>query len=739
MSTRYYESNEAINHPDNDGFYYNSYAEKIKETIKNSATTDEPLIFGIYGKWGEGKSSLMNLIFRHLEINKGDNQKGIIKFKFNAWRYSTEDKVLIEFFNGLIKVLNQDYCKNETKKVRNKIEKYSKALLSSVTLEVETGINIFYKAKVKAKYSPKDTIKYLGDKFESIEKLKEDIDKELEKFEYRIVVFIDDIDRLKKNEISNIFRLVKLTAFFKNITFILAFDDDIVAKAIYKDYGDSYEDGYKYLEKIVNIALPLPKIDEATIYKELTKRLKTSFDNNNISIDIYIPDNERHFNSGTLRFFDEIKSIENYITTPRNLIRLTNNFSSSLSILKGEVNYADLLWLELLKLKYFKVYNYIKNNPSVFIELNPLFTGINGMIKDYGEELNKLIKEQYNDNEKSEIKDIVKKLFPKIRKKGEQSINWGNTLSTDELKNRDDASSIERRITDKESLEVFFSYNTVGKISNLKLDDFIKLVNEESLEDSISEIKKIAKLSDKFKLRYHLLLRLQKSQKKTPLFLVLLKSKELLNNDIEPSEDSFYANTYKEEFTHNIFLGIYTEKIDDNLRSEIISCLESNYTLSEIMFAIRGYSSQGREGDKNLIIEMESLALKKVKNSDKPFYLKLDKMSSGQIFSIWVNKDIKDFEKKVLKDINKENLTNFMKIFTDGNDDFSSLGYRQLKFFGLNHLLYEIITSHYPKIKTIEDNERKVPKELKGINNIEIFLRFNYFYKQDVDNKTTPI
>ncbi len=74
------------------------------------------------------------------------------------------------------------------------------------------------------------------------------------------LIFIDDIDRLDDNEIYTLFKLVKLNANFENFIFILNFDEEQVAKALMKRSGKEVEDGKKYLEKIINIPIHLPKI-----------------------------------------------------------------------------------------------------------------------------------------------------------------------------------------------------------------------------------------------------------------------------------------------------------------------------------------------------------------------------------------------------------------------------------------------------------------------------------------------
>lgn len=61
-----------------------------------------------------------------------------------------------------------------------------------------------------------------------LETLKERIKDLFRKAKKKIVIFIDDIDRLDKLEIHSIFRLVKITADFANTIYVLSFNDDLV-------------------------------------------------------------------------------------------------------------------------------------------------------------------------------------------------------------------------------------------------------------------------------------------------------------------------------------------------------------------------------------------------------------------------------------------------------------------------------------------------------------------------------
>src|SRR5207249_4786477 len=82
----------------------------------------------------------------------------------------------------------------------------------------------------------------------------------------RVVVLIDDIDRLDRREIQAIFRLVKLSAGFAHTSYVLAFDDEMVAASLGEKYGGGgTESGRAFLEKIVQVPLHLPPPDQLAL------------------------------------------------------------------------------------------------------------------------------------------------------------------------------------------------------------------------------------------------------------------------------------------------------------------------------------------------------------------------------------------------------------------------------------------------------------------------------------------
>lgn len=81
---------------------------------------------------------------------------------------------------------------------------------------------------------------------------KEELQKLFQKLDRKIIIYIDDLDRLDYREIEVIFKLIKVIADFKNTIYILPFDPSNISKALDRSFPDG---GSKYLEKSFNYLL----------------------------------------------------------------------------------------------------------------------------------------------------------------------------------------------------------------------------------------------------------------------------------------------------------------------------------------------------------------------------------------------------------------------------------------------------------------------------------------------------
>lgn len=162
---------------------------------------------------------------------------------------------------------------------------------------------------------------------------------------------IDDLDRLTQQEVGQMFQLVKSIADFPNMTYLLAFDEDVIVDAL--EAEDGVENGREYLEKIIQLPIQIPVPEEGSLEDLITTRL----------LEIA---GERPIDVQRLRDLLQ-DGILPTVNTPRHTTRLANTVDFNYAPVEDETNFVDLVGIELLKIFYKDIYEEIRTNPDRFI------------------------------------------------------------------------------------------------------------------------------------------------------------------------------------------------------------------------------------------------------------------------------------------------------------------------------------------------------------------------------------
>lgn len=162
-------------------------------------------------------------------------KKDYIVIDFNSWSCKDENQVLEQFFKNLSEQIDIRIIAD------NDIQKYVKAILKYNKLDLDI-------------FSAQPSLKELYDK----------IEKSLNESNKKIIVFIDDLDRMTGQEVFNILKLVKVVADFPNILYVLAYNKDTLVSELSTIIKCSPQ---VYLEKIITNEFRLPNI-KATILKQ---------------------------------------------------------------------------------------------------------------------------------------------------------------------------------------------------------------------------------------------------------------------------------------------------------------------------------------------------------------------------------------------------------------------------------------------------------------------------------------
>ena len=283
-------------------------------------------VVALVGPWGGGKTSVLRMIQERL----AETASGPIVTEINPWLFSGTEQ-LVELF---VRELADQLAGRTDKRAAaasQRLQEYSTALDDLSWLPVVGRVPAGM--RVLAWVFGRRTHLYGG----SIEKRRKAIGTALQASGERLLVIVDDIDRLTDPEIRDVVRTVRLIGDFENVTYLLAFDRVRVEKAL-ETNGDP-SSGRDYLEKIVQAMHPLPAIqydDLSTILGEEVDAalgdLKTG------PFDIY-----DWQNIGSM-------AVRPLFSSVRDVYRYTNVLSAAVRAIGDEIALQDVLALEAVRI-----------------------------------------------------------------------------------------------------------------------------------------------------------------------------------------------------------------------------------------------------------------------------------------------------------------------------------------------------------------------------------------------------
>lgn len=365
-----YVADKPIEKTDEDLLGRSDFAKQFGKSICEYDSKDG-LVIGLYGKWGSGKTSIINMAISEIpvvEAQKIENEKWYsrvykrikkiftsqkteedqnhnpIIIRFSPWNYSDKNNLISLFFHELKNKLGVTKGEENKGKIGKAISQYSDIIDVLLFIPV-----------VGPAIAPilKTTFKAAGAKLmetPSLYEAKEKLCKALEDFNHKIIVFIDDIDRLTTPQIKDIFQLVKQVGDFPNIIYVLTMDREIVCNAL-SEYHNI--DGDEYLKKIVQVSFEVPEIDKSLLPEILKIRL------NKI---VYKNDCEEEFENN--RYFETVLEycVNPYIKNIRDINRLLNAFQFKYGVLWKETSFVDLLAITAIEIFEPKLYEWIIDN-----------------------------------------------------------------------------------------------------------------------------------------------------------------------------------------------------------------------------------------------------------------------------------------------------------------------------------------------------------------------------------------
>lgn len=372
-------ADKPIKTPEDDALGRAKPARSFAEQMLSLDST-EGLVVGVLGPWGSGKTSFVNLACGYLR------ESGIPVLEFNPWMFSGAEQLVGAFF---VELSAQLKVRPGLAEIGRLLEDYGEAFSGLGWLPlVGTWIE-------RVRVATKVLSRLLQRRKEGIADRRCKVQKALATLDKPIVVVLDDIDRLTTAEIRDVFKLVRLTANFPNVIYLLAFDRLRVEEAL----EEQRIPGRDYLEKILQIGVDLPAVPVDVLNSQIFKALNAALDQ---------VENPGQLDENTWPdvFMEVIRPL---LRNMRDVRRYSAAVYGTVRDLDGQVALVDVLALEAIRIFL----------PDVFRSMHGAVHGLTGTSDGYGtgddppqlkQQIDALIKSA---GERGDVvRALIKRLFP---------------------------------------------------------------------------------------------------------------------------------------------------------------------------------------------------------------------------------------------------------------------------------------------------------------------------------------
>lgn len=309
------------------------YAEALLDRLRNVDNNEEAFALIVYGDWGSGKTLYLRSIEDMLKAQEE------IVLSFNPWDCHSEKLMLNSFFNELEDVLSE----------------YDSSLMKPMIKYVDLLTSLDMPKPLDAL-----TSSIFGKGETSVNHLKNEIRDSLNKIGKSVYVLIDDLDRLTKSEIFEMLRLIRNTANFPYLKFIVTCDRKHIVTQL-KELNIATN----YLEKIFMMEISLPQMYQDYPCVNRCKEAVLSM-TDDISLN-----NEFGWMAANKSILLE-KSLKNLRQAERFARSLVLNWTFAKENTIGyqnDLRLSDFLWIELLKITNNDLYEILKKSPETILDL----------------------------------------------------------------------------------------------------------------------------------------------------------------------------------------------------------------------------------------------------------------------------------------------------------------------------------------------------------------------------------
>ncbi|HHI2442714.1 TPA: P-loop NTPase fold protein [Enterobacter cloacae] len=345
---------------DEDRYGFTDLAEKLSNSII-SLDRNISTVIGIEGKWGAGKTSLLNLL---METMIARVPKGTHVLKIAPWLTPSGKSTIESLLLPVAAILDDEEVKKYTgfRKFRHRFRqakvsplarnmlRYAQHASGQLAPLAELAGNWVPGAGIAASALKTVSTADLSARRQTTDDLRREIETRIYELKLNFIVVLDDLDRLEPDQAVEVLRLIRSVADFTGFHYVMCYDPAVLGHAVERGLG--VLDGRLYLQKIVPVSFNLPLPESFDLRREFLSGSLELFSKINGTAPEYA-------------LYQDLKSVVSHfgatLTTPREVRMALGSLAFRYQTLREHIWFPDLCLLQLLRVTHPGLYSWVEN------------------------------------------------------------------------------------------------------------------------------------------------------------------------------------------------------------------------------------------------------------------------------------------------------------------------------------------------------------------------------------------
>lgn len=418
----------------------------VVEALAQHALSLRSPVVALNGEFGDGKSSVLNLLKKAVEGQA-------IVVSFNAWLPGSEATFATDLFINIATECKKHFYVPQLKK---QALAYARTLTRSVSFLA--GLKELLPAQSQ---------------WEEVQELRQSFSR----LPLRIVVLLDEIDRMQREELLVLLKILRGASSIPNVSFVCAFSDNWIRAVLKEEAPD-------YLQKFFPVSVNLPAADPDMIGRCVKDQLTRSLEKQNW---FGTADEKKKFTE----LFDQAwnDALNRLCSNLRKAGLLINDVLTTGWAISGEVNPFDLVAIEAVRRFYPQVYSSVREHGPFMTSGESSWSAGRYMRDDQKKKesaeffgaLDSLIAGQ---SVPTAVRALLGLMFPEYAKANESVGVYQFVRRT-----TDDSAEAEKRICDADYFPIYFRAAVPEEMfSNAELDQVISKMNGAKSERDVQHV-----------------------------------------------------------------------------------------------------------------------------------------------------------------------------------------------------------------------------------------------------------